>query len=401
MAYLVSEYPALSHTFISNEIRELEKRGHEVLPVSVRRPRNPKATEGEMRREAERTCYLLEETKRSFLPVLARTLLRSPRDLFGMAREAIVVFRGKKKPITVLAYFAEAVVLVDRLRREGISHIHNHFGNAAGAVALIAGESRSIDYSLSVHGPDIFYEVEAESLARKVEKARFTRCISHFCRSQLCLLTDPAHWTRLHIVRCGVDTARFNPRDPDAPSPRAVPELLCVGRLVPAKGQHVLLEAASVVSARGLDFHLTFVGTGPDEERLRCTCSRLGLDDRVTFTGGLPPEQVRSHFENADLFILPSFAEGIPVVLMEAMACGVPVISSPINGIPELIEHQRNGILTPPGCVESLANAIGDFLVCPDSWSSMARLGRTKVEKEYDQSTNGHAMTHLFESQLG
>jgi colanic acid/amylovoran biosynthesis glycosyltransferase len=400
IAYLVSEYPALSHTFITREIAELEKHGHEVERVSVNLPKNAAATEGDYAEEFGRTFYLLREVPRRFPMAFARLMLTHPAGLMrSMALAARIALRLAHRPHVVAAWFAQAVVLADWMRSRSLGHVHNHFGNAAGFVALLAAETGAVDFSLSVHGPDIFSRVEEEMLALKIDRARFTRCISHYSRSQLCLLADRRVWRRIEIVRCGVDPEAFHPRhrsDGDA----AFPRILCVGRMVAAKGQHVLLEASARLLDRGLLHHLTLVGTGPDEAALRDRAARLGIEDWVTFTGGLPPAGVKEQFADADLFVLPSFAEGIPVVLMEAMAMEIPVISTPVAGIPELVEHGKSGALVPPASVDALIGAIGDYILHPEKWRPYGETGRERVLVDYDQQANGEAMVRLFESQL-
>lgn len=400
LAYLVSEYPALSHTFITREIAELERAGHEVERISIRRPKNAAATTGDYASEFERTFYLLEETPRRFPAALARLALRNPRGLVRSAALALKIARRlAHRPHAALAWFAQAVVLADRMGSLQLPHVHNHFGNAAGFVAMLAAETGTVDFSLSVHGPDIFARIEEEMLGLKAERASFTRCISHFCRSQLCLITDRMAWKKFQIVRCGVDPESFHPRLKSEDS-AAFPRILCVGRLVGAKGQHLLLEASARLLDRGLLHHLTLVGTGPDEAALRDRAARLGMSDWVTFTGGLPPAEVKKKLSESDLFVLPSFAEGIPVALMEAMAMEIPVLSTPVAGIPELIETGVNGTLVPPASVDELIGAIGDFLLNPGPWNERARAGREKVVAEYDQQRNGAAMVELFETEL-
>ncbi|MCB1085439.1 MAG: glycosyltransferase [Verrucomicrobiae bacterium] len=400
LAYLVSEYPALSHTFITREIAELEKHGHEVERVSVRPPKSALATTGDYADEHRRTFYLLREVPRRLPLALARMALANPLGLWRAAwLAARIALRLSHRPHAVAAWLAQGIVLADWMRSRRLGHVHNHFGNAAGFIALLAAETGAVDFSLSVHGPDIFNHIGEEMLALKIQRARFTRCISHFSRSQLCLLADRLAWRRIQIVRCGVDPEAYHPRHRSGES-AAFPRVLCVGRLVAAKGQHLLLEASARLLDRGLLHHLTLVGTGPDEQALRDRAKRLGIEEWVTFTGGLPPEEVKARFSEADLFVLPSFAEGIPVVLMEAMAMEIPVITTPVAGIPELVEHGRSGALVPPASAEALIGAIGDFILHPEKWRPFGRRGRERVLADFDQERNGRAMVSLFESQL-
>ena len=402
IAYLVSEYPALSHTFITTEIEELERRGHEIMPISVRRPSRQFAPGSALGKELQRTFFLLPSVAKRFPRAFLALGLRNPLGLLKMVKTTLQIARKASAGlVTVLAYFAEAAVLCDWMRANKLKHLHNHFGNAAAFPAMIAASSGELSYSLSVHGPDVFYNVDGEMLKEKVEGAAFVRCIGDFCRSQLCLVSDSTVWDRIELVRCGVDTERFHPRARRKNvEGTTLPMLLCVGRLVAAKGQNVLLRASAQLHQRGLPHTLTIVGTGPDEEGLKANAEVIGIAEHVKFTGGLPPAEVHQHFSHADLFVLPSFAEGIPVVLMEAMAMEIPVISTAIAGIPELIEDRVSGRIVPPASVNALTDAIGDYLVQPTAWDQATRRGRAKVKADFDQAKNADAMVRLFEKHL-
>ena len=407
IAYLISEYPALSHTFITREIRALQRQGYRVLPISVRRAKNidvQNEAHREFQEEKQSTNYLLAQTPFLLLPSFIRLAFGNPKAILRMIQKTWQLVKTQKRTVRPLAYLAEAIVLLSMMRKANIKHVHNHFGNAAGNVAMIAAASEEIEFSLSIHGPDVFYNVEADAIVDKVESAVFTRRISHYCRSQLYLLTDPKRWGKLHIVRCGVNTQLFHPHHrrlvQRANSSTTLPKVICVGRLVPAKGQHILIQAVHHLHERGYHVGLTLIGTGPDEPRLQEKVLDLGLERYIHFTGGLPTEQVREHMRSADLFVLPSFAEGIPVVLMEAMACAVPVISTPIAGIPELIEDRTNGILVAPGSVQDLSSAIRNFLEAPADWRTMALQGRETIKSVYNISESGEAMASLFSAHV-
>jgi colanic acid/amylovoran biosynthesis glycosyltransferase len=398
LAYLVSEYPALSHTFIEREIQALEADGFEIHVASIRRPRRSFDSDETARKNVARTKYILPNVPKISGIALARLLFSHPFALARMAGRALRLAGSQPgRSISVAAYFAEALVLLDWMRSRHIDHVHNHFGNAAGTVALIAAASGLVDFSISVHGPDIFYEVEKEWLPLKLQHARFTRAISHFCRSQLCLLTPASIWKRFSIVHCGVDPSVFQPRSEPG---NAVPEILCVGRLVPAKGQHVLLEASRLLHRRGVNHRITFVGDGPDRDSLESAATEAGLEGRIRFTGGLCQPEVREEYRRADLFVLPSFAEGVPVVLMEAMVSGIPVISTTITGIPELIRDGVSGRLVPAGSVDALADAIDETLSDPRLRDRFADAGRKAVIDEFDLAESGRGMAALFRSHL-
>jgi glycosyltransferase involved in cell wall biosynthesis len=394
IGYLLSEHPVLSQTFIDREIRELERRGHQVEIAAIRKPRNISVLGAEGVQWVSRTFYVLASWRR--IPGAILRLSRQGVNWKCMISTWLRAVQKQPLRFASYAYFLEAVIVVDWMREKGIRHVHNHFGNAAGTVAAIAAASHLIQFSLSIHGPDIFYNVEADLLPEKLKWASFVRCISWFSRSQLCLLSPQSHWGKFDIVRCGVEPAIFAKRqDPGNESPR----VLCVGRLVAAKGQSVLLEASALLSQAGVAHELRLVGTGPDEEQLRKRISIEGWT-HVTMTGGMGQEGVREEYSRADVFVLASFAEGVPVVLMEAMACGVPVISTRIAGIPELIEDGHCGLLVAPGDVSSLAVAMRKLLENPEMRAALGAEGRAKVVRDFNLGHNGPAMAELFERNL-
>lgn len=394
ICYLISEYPSLSHTFIQREIRELEKRGHQVLIASIRKPAHLEGMGGEWQAEASRTFFVLDSWGRG-LGALARLARRKAKWKCVLSTWLRSVLRRPLRPASY-AYLGEAVILLDWMMENGVTHVHNHFGNAAGMVAAIAAGSGLVKYSLSLHGPDIFYQTDTEMLREKLEWASFVRCISWYSLSQSCLLSGPEHWGKFEVVRCGVDPSVFALR----PEPRnAVPRVLCVGRLVAAKGQRLLLEASQKLASEGCRHELVLVGAGPDGEMLRSYAKGKNMD-HVLFAGGLNQSAVRAEYARSDLFVLPSFAEGVPVVLMEAMACGIAVISTRITGIPELITDEVDGLLVPPGNVESLAHAMGRLLRDGELRQRLGEAGRAAVCAEYDLNQNGARMAALMERNL-
>ena len=206
-------------------------------------------------------------------------------------------------------------------------------------------------------------------------------------------ISDSESWNRQHIVRCGVDPDLYDVR----PDPgNKVPVIICVGRLVPAKGQHILLKACSLLKRDGVQFHLIIIGEGPDRSSLEKFVARNDLREVVTFTGVLGQDKVRQQYDRADLFVLASFAEGVPVVLMEAMAKEIPVISTRITGIPELIQHGQDGLLATPGDAEDLASQILTLLNHPELRQQFGKAGRKKVRANYNQHENNLLMVDLL-----
>jgi len=311
-----------------------------------------------------------------------------------MLKQAVSFSRqGSGNILKGLAYFAEAGVLVKWMQENSLDHVHVHFANPAATVAMIGAEYGTVSFSVSVHGPDVFYNVDTALLAEKVIRAKGVRCISHYCRSQLMRLIPHGLWSKLDIVRCGIDGERFAPR----PDPcNKIPEILCVGRLVPAKGQHILLSACGILRKRGLDFHLTFVGDGDDRNSLESLAVELEIPGKVTFTGAVGQDQVASYYDRADLFAIASFAEGVPVVLMEAMAKEIASLSTRITGIPELINHGQNGILTTPSDTCDLADNLQRLLEDRHMRETLGKNGRKQVLEKYDLSANCREMADFF-----
>lgn len=398
LAYLASEYPGISHTFIFREIQGVRSLGFQVSPASIRRPANLAIMTGQEKQDAKETLYIKDTSRFKAVLVHLGLLLRRPRRYWHMGSQALAYGRrGPRNLLKALAYFAEAGILLQWLHRQHIHHVHVHFGNPAATVAMIAAAYGTIDYSLSIHGPDIFYDVTVNLLPDKVKNAAFVRCISYYCQSQLMRLVPFDHWEHFNIVRCGVDLTSFGPR----PDPgNAVPEILCVGRLVPAKGQHILVAAAGHLKTRGIPFHLTFVGPGDDLTSLETLAHRLGIADQITFTGAVGQGEVQQYYDRADVFVLPSFAEGVPVVLMEAMAKEITCISTHITGIPELITDGVDGLLVAPGNVAALTDVLSRVLGDPKLRQELGSRARHKVESLYNLPVNCQAMGALFHQYL-
>jgi colanic acid/amylovoran biosynthesis glycosyltransferase len=398
LAYLASEYPGISHTFIFREIQGVRSLGFNVSTASIRRPANLSMMTGHEKQDAEETLYIKDTARLKALGVHVGLFFRRPQGYLKMLSQALTFSRrGPRNILKGLAYFAEAGILLQWMRHRDIRHVHVHFGNPAATVAMIAAGYGTIDYSLSIHGPDIFYDVTNNLLPEKVKNAKFVRCISYFCQSQVMRLAPYDYWDRFNIVRCGVDLNIFESR----PDPgNAVPHILCVGRLVPAKGQHILVAAAGRLKAKGIPFHLTFVGPGEDLSSLETLARNLDIIDQVTFTGAVGQAEVHKYYDRADVFVLPSFAEGVPVVLMEAMAKEIACISTHITGIPELISDGVDGLLVTPGNVDELTKTLIMVLNDPEGRRNIGRQARHKIAVSYNLPVNCEAMGALFSRYL-
>jgi glycosyltransferase involved in cell wall biosynthesis len=244
-----------------------------------------------------------------------------------------------------------------------------------------------------MHGPTELYDVPGHRLAAKARAADFVVCISDFARSQLMGLLDEDGWDRLHVVHCGIDPDEYRPD----PAPAGTPRVLCVGRLVPEKGQAVLVDAIARLRERGVPVECTLVGEGPSRPALETAIRARGLDGAVELAGAVSQDEIRAHYAAADVFCLPSFAEGVPVVLMEAMAMEIPVVTTRIAGIPELVADGVDGVLVAPGRPDELADALARLAGAPDERRRLGAAGRRAVLERYDIRAIGPALRALFE----
>lgn len=394
IAYLTGEYPAVSHTFILREVLALRALGLDVLTCSVRRTGSEHHRGLEEKEAANTTFYVLDAVKHpaTLLAALGWGLGRPGR--LGRTIRLALATRpvGIKAAIWQMFYLVEAMVLARHLVNSGATQLHNHFAMASSSVAMLASELTGIPYSFTLHGPADFLNTGRWRLDEKIARARFVACISHFSRSQGMLFSDPRHWSKLHIVHCGVVPERYG-RDPSRPAGRNV---LFVGRLAAAKGVPILLEAFARLHARFPDARLTLIGDGPHRISLEARATELGLADVITFTGYLNQDEVAAHLAQSDLFALPSFAEGVPVVLMEAMATGLPVLATRIAGIPELVEDDVSGRIVAPGDADAFADAMSSLLDDPAQAHAMGKAGRLMIANDFDVGTESEKLAALF-----
>jgi glycosyltransferase involved in cell wall biosynthesis len=393
IAYLTGEYPRATDTFIQREVAALRDLGFTVETCSIRRTGPEHLTGPEQRSEAAATFYVIEAMRRPLVSLRAhaRALRHPGRYLRALRLAWQTAPLGLRGRIFNLIYFAEAVVLAARMQDRGIVHLHNHIAKASCTVAMIASDISGIPYSFTLHGPDIFYEPYHWRLDEKIARAAFVACISEFCRSQAMVFSDPAHWGKLHIVHCGVDPARY-----DAPPRRAGGQLLFLGRLAAIKGVPVLFEALAKVRGSEAPLRLVLIGDGPERATLVEMAARLGISDQVHFAGYKSQADVAAALQAADVLVLPSFAEGLPVVLMEAMAARLPVIATQIAGVPELVRPGVNGWLVPPGDVDDLADAIREATSDPARARAMGEAGRRVVERDFNAATEAATLAILI-----
>ncbi|MEY4762716.1 MAG: hypothetical protein RLZZ200_2572 [Pseudomonadota bacterium] len=403
LGYLVSRYPAVSHTFILREVLQLRAAGFEIEVASVNEPdRAPKDMTADEAGEYGETYYLKEHGLIGALAAHAWGLLRPVAYLRGLRAGLAYGGWNIKGCLYGLFYFTEALMILRWMDQRRLAHLHVHFATAAANIALLAKAIRPVSLSLTVHGPDEFYDVPGQKLVEKIRAADFIVCIGRFARSQLMKLSSVDQWPKFDICPLGVDVANYNaghvPAAKDSNRPFTI---LCVGRLTPAKGQHVLVEACVALRDADRAFRLVIVGTGPDESSLKARVGQLGLDSCVQFTGPLNQDAVRGLYREADVFALPSFAEGIPVVLMEAMASGVPCVTTRITGIPELIRDGIDGVLVTPSDSQELADALSSLMDDPELRGELGRAGRERVRERYNLADNVDSLGRVFRKRLG
>lgn len=392
IAYLVNVYPKASHSFIRREIRGLEELGFDIVRVSVRPPATD-LVDARDREEARRTHVLLERA--SLAASTLRTLLLHPFAFLRTLRAAVRLGRRSDRGLAVqLAYVAEACALVELARRQGIRHVHAHFGTNPPAVCFLAHELAGLSYSFTVHGPEEFDRPGLLKLGEKIGAARFVAAVSEFSRSQLYRWCPHEDWAKIHVVHCGVDELFLGAE------PRAIgttPRLVCVGRLCEQKGQLLLVEAAAELARSGLAFELVLAGDGELRAPIEAAIARHGLGTRVRITGWISNERVREEILAARALVLPSFAEGLPVVLMEALALGRPVISTYVAGIPELVEPAGSGWLVPAGDVQALAAAMREALTAPsERLEALGRHGAERVRANHDARQEARKLSELL-----
>ncbi|MFV0512339.1 MAG: glycosyltransferase [Jhaorihella sp.] len=394
LAYILNTYPQPSHSFIRRELAALERGGAKVKRLAMRRPAAGLVDPLD-RAEAERTEYVLDRGAWHLSAMLLRAAFSAPGRFVGALRLALRM--GRASPAGVLRhliYLAEACEVARRCAEGGVQHMHAHFGTNSTAVALLTNALGGPTYSFTAHGPEEFDAPAALSLGLKADRAAFVVAVSRFGRSQLCRWAGFGTWERLHVVHCGIEPAAF---DDPAPLPDGPPRLVCIGRFAEQKGQMLLVHAMARLRDSHPDIRLSLVGDGDMRPALESAIARHGLSDRVTLTGWLSEDGVRAELDAAHALVLPSFAEGLPMVVMEAMAAARPVIATWVAGIPELVQPGRTGWLVPAGDAAALADAVAKLAATPaDRLTAMGRAGRERVLERHDADREAGKLAVLF-----
>jgi colanic acid/amylovoran biosynthesis glycosyltransferase len=398
VAYLVNQYPKVSHTFIRREIAALERMGVAVDRLAVR-GWDAEVTDAEDVAERARTRYVLMNGAGSLLVDGVLDALRRPARMWRGLRLAWSMSRRSERsfPYHVI-YLLEASRVTRWLETSGVSHLHAHFGTNSAEVAMLAHElgAGSFSFSFTVHGPEEFDKPEALGLAAKISRAAFVVAISSFGRSQLCRWVPAAQWPKIRVAHCGLEPDFFAAAGEIRPAP--VPRLVCVGRLCEQKGQLLLVAATAILARRGVAIELVLAGDGEMRADIEAAIAAAGLQAQVRITGWIGSGQVRDELLAARAMVLPSFAEGLPVVIMEAMAIGRPVISTYVAGIPELVRNGVDGWLVPAGDVDALADAMQACLQTPPAGlEAMGRSAHERVQARHAIDVEAARLRGMFE----
>ncbi len=395
VAYIVNQYPKVSHSFIRREIKALESHGLTIHRFSVRSCQG-ELVDAEDKIEQEKTKVILGQ---NYFWLLLQPCLcffgRPIRFLKAFLLTLKLGYNSDRGIFIHIAYLVEACTLLHWISTIHVDHVHAHFGTNSTTVAMLCHCLGGPPYSFTVHGPEEFDRPLSINLPEKIKRAKFVVAISSFGRSQLYRWCNHQDWSKIQIVRCGVDDTFLS--DEAISSVPDNNQFVCVGRLSEQKGHLLLVEAARQLLVKGYKFRLLLVGDGPFREYLTALIERYELTDAVKITGWATSEEVGEYIQVSRAMVLPSFAEGLPVVIMEALAMGRPVISTNIAGIPELLGNNACGWLVTAGSVESLADAMVKVLETPiDHLNSLGIQGAQRVRQHHDALIETRRLADYF-----
>jgi colanic acid/amylovoran biosynthesis glycosyltransferase len=394
LAYLTGQYPKVSHTFVRREVLGLEVLGHQVTRLSVRKADSGVVDPLDIE-ELNKTRVFFDASPVEWIGAFGVAFLRTP---VGVLKEIAAIAKKLRAPgpgITQrFAYLLEATYFLSWVRRDGVEHVHAHFGRNAASVAMIMKNLGGPTFSMTVHGPDEFDDTMGHELGAKVVATEFTAAISHYTTAQLRRWVPIEHWNKLEVIHCSVDESFFEDCEPISED---CTTFTCVGRLCPQKGQLILLDAFAALLKEGRDAKLVLAGDGEMRPEVEARMRELGIEGHVSITGWISEREVRAQLKRSRCMVLPSFAEGLPVVIMEAFAMGRPVISTYIAGIPELVRESANGWLVAAGDTVALTTALREALDCtPSELDSMGHEGAKRVREQHFVQTEVSKLEVLF-----
>jgi len=396
LAYLINQYPQPSHSFIRREIVALEESGMPVSRFTIRRSSGPLPDIADLE-EQKKTYSVLEQGVAALLVSMLWAFLTRPaaaiQTLFAALSSGWEYKRGH---LIRLVYFAEACLLARRFQEEKIDHVHVHFGTNSTAVAMLVRMLGGPRYSFTCHGPEEYDRSDTLGLGEKVHRSAFAVTISDFGRSQLYRWSEPGDWSKIHVIRCGLDMAFLDVPSTPVPSTN---RFVSIGRLSEQKGQLILLEAAALVSKNFPDFELVIVGDGPMRAEIEQAIARLDLADIVHLAGWKTGSEIRDLILSSRGTVLASFAEGLPVVIMESLALTRPVVSTAVMGAPEIVIPGKTGWLVPPANPAALAEAMLKCLETdPVRLTEMGLAGKALVVECHNARIEAERLKTLIEN---
>ncbi|MEG8202917.1 glycosyltransferase [Pseudomonas sp. 5FOS] len=396
IAYFINQYPKVSHSFIRREILALERQGVEVQRIALR-GWDAELQDAEDTSEQDRTRYVLRSGIKGLLPPAWQVLRTQPRRFFQALLLAMRLgLRADRTWPYHLVYLAEACQVLQWLQAGEAKHVHAHFGTNSTEVVMLANVLGGPAYSFTVHGPEEFDKPQFLHMGEKVRRAAFVAAVSSYGRSQLFRWVAHDQWAKVKVVHCGLERSFHEVAPVSVPT---TPRLVCVGRLCEQKGQLLLLEATRILAARSIDCELVLAGDGEMRGQIEALIARHGLQQQVRITGWISSAQVREEILAARALVLPSFAEGLPVVIMEAMALRRPVLTTYVAGIPELVRPGENGWLFPAGAVDELAVAMAECLAQPaEVLQRMGEAARQRVLQRHDIDTEAARLAGYFKA---
>lgn len=394
IAYFINQYPKVSHSFIRREILALEQLGFTVLRIALR-GWDAELVDPLDQSELKCTRYVLQGGLLQLFAASLQAFIWSPRRFWSALRLALKMSRHADRSIAFhLAYLAEACIVFGWVKRQGVRHMHAHFGTNSAEVVMLANALGGPPFSFTVHGPEEFDKPQFIGLGEKIRRASFVVAISSYGRSQLYRWVEHTYWGKIKVVHCGLEKSFYKIASNGPPD---VPKLVCVGRLCEQKGQLLLIEAMAILAAKGMLFDLVLAGDGEMRGEVEAMVSRHGLSARVRITGWISSDQVRDEILACRAMVLPSFAEGLPVVLMEAMALRRPVLTTAVAGIPELVRNGETGWLFSAGSLEELANALAECLLTPVSQlAAMGEAAYTRVIARHSVDIEAKKLANHF-----
>jgi len=398
IGYLINQYPAVSHTFIRREILALEELGFTITRYALR-PAPQALVDPVDQSEEKKTKLILSAGTTEILRCFISAVLEQPAKLAQSFCLAVKMgWRSDRGILRHLAYVVEATVLSRWSRRDGVQHLHAHFGTNSTAVAMFASALSGIPYSFTAHGSEEFEKAPLLSLDEKLTRATFAVCVSSFGKSQLMRWSSPDQWKKIEVVHCGVGSTFLH-----APiqSPASAPRFVCVGRFVSVKAHLVLIGAVHRLQQAGVQCEVVLVGDGPMRSLIEDAVRQAQLERQVIFAGWGSGDRVKEEILAARALVLPSFSENMPVVIMEAMALGRPVIATYIAGIPELVRPGQTGWLVPASDEKALADAMRESLtLSTEELARMGRAARDHVMNCHDSLKEAAKLEKLFERSI-